>query len=232
VFTWASYELIFDSPDKSQPDLAENAASMMTSLENSLDEAQQELIVISPYFVLRDPEIQGFQELRDKGIEIAVLTNSLASNNHTISHSGYMPVRKPMLEMGVKLYEVRADASLPGNEKVGTETAKTTLHAKAFIVDRERLFIGSFNWNQRSENIDTEMGVIIDSPELAGGFADQFDAMDRTETYELFLNDDGKLRWRGEENGQEVILTKEPQTGFWQRFNAGFLRTLPIKSQL
>ncbi len=110
--------------------------------------------------------------------------------------------------------------------------AKTTLHAKAFIIDRRWLFIGSFNWNQRSENIDTEMGVIIDSPELAQNFAEQFDALDRTETYELFLNDDGKLRWRGEENGQEVILKKEPQTGFWQRFSAGFLRTLPIKSQL
>ena len=232
VFTWASYDLIFDSPDKSQPDSAETAASIVTSLKKSVVEAQRELIVISPYFVLRDPEIEGFQELRDKGIEISVLTNSLASNNHTVSHSGYMPVRKPMLEMGVKLYEVRADGSLPGTEIVGTEMAKTTLHAKAFIVDRQRLFIGSFNWNQRSENIDTEMGVIIDSPELAQNFAELFDALDRTNTYELFLNDDGKLRWRGEENGQEVILTKEPQTGFWQRFSAGFLRTLPIKSQL
>ena len=232
AFTWAPYDLVFDSPDKSQPNSAETAASITASLRESLIEAQQELLVITPYFVLRDREIEGFRQLRNKGIEIAVLTNSLASNNHTISHSGYSPVRKPMLEMGVKLYEVKADAGLPSNEIVGTEMAKTTLHAKAFIIDRRRLFIGSFNWNQRSENIDTEMGVIIDSPELAGRFAEQFDALDRDQTYELFLNADGKLRWRGEENGQEVILTKEPQTGFWQRFSAGFLRTLPIKSQL
>lgn len=232
AFTWAAYELVFDSPDKSQPDLAETAASIVTSLENSVSAAQKELIVVSPYFVLRGPDIEGFQELRDEGIEIAVLTNSLASNNHTVSHSGYTPVRKPMLEMGVSLYELRADVSWPSDSNVDTEMAKTTLHTKAFIVDRERLFIGSFNWNQRSANIDTEMGVIIHSPELAETFAGLFDALDRTQAYELFLNDDGKLRWRGEENGQEVILKKEPQTGFWQRFNAGFMRTLPIKSQL
>jgi putative cardiolipin synthase len=232
TFTWAPYDLVFDSPDKWQPGSAETADSITTSIRDSLIAAQQELLVITPYFVLRDREIEEFRQLRNEGIEISVLTNSLASNNHTISHSGYLPLRKPMLEMGVKLYEMRADAGLRSNERVGTEMAKTTLHIKAFTVDRRWLFIGSFNWNQRSENIDTEMGVIIDSPELAERFAEQFNALDRDRTYELFLNDDGKLRWRGEENGQEVILTKEPQTGFWQRFSAGFLRTLPIKSQL
>ncbi len=232
AFVWAPYELVYDSPDKSQPDSSETAASITTSLINSIVDAEQELLVISPYFVLRDPQINGFRQLRDRGIEVAVLTNSLASNNHAVSHSGYAPVRKPMLKMGVRLYEIRADASISSNERVGTDSAKSTLHAKAFIVDRRRLFIGSFNWNQRSGNIDTEMGVIIDSPELAGRFAELFHSLERDKSYELFLNDDGNLRWRGAENGQEVILSKEPQTSWWQRFSAGFLRTLPIKSQL
>jgi len=232
AFVWAPYELVYDSPDKSQPDSVETAASITTALRDTIVNAEKELLIISPYFVLRDREINGFRELRNRGIEVAVLTNSLASNNHAVSHSGYSPVRKPMLEMGVKLYEVRADASISSNERVGTDSAKTTLHAKAFIVDRRRLFIGSFNWNQRSANIDTEMGVIIDSPELAGEFAELFHSLERDKSYELFLNDDGNLRWRGEENGQEVILSKEPQTSWWQRFSAGFLRTLPIKSQL
>lgn len=232
TFIWAPYELVFDSPDKVQPGSAEAVASITTALRDSIVDAEQELLVISPYFVLRDPQIDGFRELRNRGIEVAVLTNSLASNNHAVSHSGYAPVRKPMLKMGVRLYEIRADASISSNERVGTDSAKTTLHAKAFIVDRRRLFIGSFNWNQRSANIDTEMGVIIDSPELAGEFAELFHSLERDKSYELFLDDDGNLRWRGEENGQEVILSKEPQTSWWQRFSAGFLRTLPIKSQL
>ena len=232
AFAWAPYELIYDSPDKSQPDSVETAASITSSLRESMVDAEQELLIISPYFVLREREINGFRELRNRGIEVAVLTNSLASNNHAVSHSGYAPVRKPMLKMGVRLYEIRADASISSNERVGTDSAKSTLHAKAFIVDRRRQFIGSFNWNQRSGNIDTEMGVVIDWPELAGRIAKLFHSLERDKSYELFLNDEGNLRWRGEENGQEVILSKEPQTSWWQRFSAGFLGTLPIKSQL
>jgi putative cardiolipin synthase len=232
AFNWAPYELVYDSPDKSQPESSETVASITTSLVNSIVAAEQELLVISPYFVLREPQIEGFRQLRERGIEVAVVTNSLASNNHAVSHSGYAPVRKPMLEMGARLFEIRADASISSNEPVGTESSKSTLHAKAYIVDRRRLFIGSFNWNQRSGNVDTEMGVIIDSPELGGRFAELFHSLESDKSYELFLNDDGKLRWRGEENGQEVILSKEPQTSWWQRFSAGFLRTLPIKSQL
>ena len=94
------------------------------------------------------------------------------------------------------------------------------------------MFIGSFNWNQRSLNIDTELGVIIHSPELAASFLERVTALLPDRTFEVSLNEKGKLRWKGLENGQEVILTKEPQSGYWRRFNAGFLRMMPIKSQL
>jgi putative cardiolipin synthase len=143
-----------------------------------------------------------------------------------------MPVRKPLLEMGVKLYELRASRSIPGDVSKGVQDAKSTLHAKVFVVDREKIFIGSFNWNQRSLNVDTELGVIIHSPKIATELVERVTALRSTSSFEVFLNENNKLRWRGYEDGQEVILTKEPQTGFWHRFNAGFLRMLPIKSQL
>ena len=161
-----------------------------------------------------------------------MLTNSLASNNHTVSHSGYAPVRKPLVKMGVNLYELRANANIPGDERVDAHSAKSTLHAKAFVVDRKRIFIGSFNWNQRSANLDTELGVIIHSPIIAAELVERVTAALPAESFEVFLNESGKLRWKGHENGQDVIFDKEPQTGFWQRFSAGFLRMLPIKSQL
>lgn len=229
---FAPYKLVFDSPDKSVPGMADTAASITTSLRESVVDAAQELLIITPYFVLRDEELNGFRELRDRGVKIAVLTNSLASNNHTVSHSGYKPVRKPLLKMGVKLYEVRADATLPGDEGIDRDAAKTTLHAKAFVVDRRRVFIGSFNWNQRSMHVDTEMGVIIESPEFATEFAERLEAINPENVYEVVLNDKGKLRWKGREDGREIVLTKEPQTSWWQRFSAGFLSVLPIKSQL
>lgn len=231
-FTFAPYRLIYDSPEKSMPKSADTAESITTSLRDSIIDVEEELLIITPYFVLRKAEVEGFRALRARGVEISVLTNSLASNNHTVSHSGYKPVRKSLLEMGVNLYEVRADATLRGDVGIERDAAKTTLHAKSFVVDRRRLFIGSFNWNQRSKNVDTEMGVVIESPALATAFAERLEAIDLEKTYQVFLDDKGKIRWKGMQDGQEIILGKEPQTSWWQRFSAGFLSILPIKSQL
>ncbi len=231
AFIWADYDLVYDSPDKVKADSGD-AGSIMVQMRESIGDVQQELFVITPYFVLRKDNIAGFRGLRDRDVEITVVTNSLASNNHTVSHSGYMPVRKPLLEMGVKLYELRASRSIPSDVSKGVQDAKSTLHAKVFAVDREKIFIGSFNWNQRSLNVDTELGVIIHSPKIATEMVERVTAGIPAAGFEVFLNEKNKLRWRGYEDGQEVILTKEPQTGFWHRFNAGFLRMMPIKSQL
>ena len=99
-------------------------------------------------------------------------------------------------------------------------------------MDRRELFIGSFNFDPRSANINTELGVIIRSPALADQSAQLLTAALAEQTYEIFLNEKGKLRWRGIENGQEIILDKEPQTTWSQRFAAGFMRILPIRGQL
>ncbi len=174
----------------------------------------------------------GFRELRDRNVDVKVITNSLAATNQPLVHGGYAPVRRPLLEMGVKLYEVRADATVSGEYRVDVKAAKATLHTKIFIVDRREVFIGSFNWDPRSAYINTELGVIIESPEIAGDFADKLHQALPVQTYEVFLNGQGRMRWRGMENGKEVIITKEPQTGFWRRLKARFARALPIRDQL
>jgi putative cardiolipin synthase len=132
----------------------------------------------------------------------------------------------------VKIFEVRADADVSGSELTAASGAKATLHTKAFVVDDKELFIGSFNFDPRSANINTELGVIIRSPELADGFTTAVEKALVAQTFEVFLNEKGKLRWRAIENGEEVIYTKEPQTTWWQRFKAGFMRILPIRGQL
>ena len=231
AFIWAEYDLVYDSPDKANPDTNEDADSIVVEMRASIGDVQEELFVITPYFVLLKDNIEGFQKLRDRNVEITVITNSLASNNHSVSHSGYAPNRKKLLEMGVNLHELRANASIPADESKGVQDAKRTLHAKAFSVDRKKVFIGSFNWNQRSINLDTELGVIIHSPEIATDLVERVTARLPEDSFQVFLNEKNDLRWRGYDNGQEVILTKEPQTGFWHRFNAGFLRIVP-NSQL
>jgi putative cardiolipin synthase len=171
-------------------------------------------------------------EIRGRGIKVTIITNSLAANNQFAVHGGYAPSRRPLLKVGVKIYEVRPDADVSGSEIVAASGAKATLHTKAFIVDRRELFIGSFNFDPRSANINTELGVIIKSPQMARQFAEIVDDRVATQTYEVFLVDDDQLRWRSTENGEEVIFKNEPQTTWWQRFVAGFMQILPIRGQL
>ncbi len=229
---WAPYELVYDSPDKAQRKKAEEAASILTPLRQVVLNVEHELLVISPYFVLRKKGIEGLRSLRDRGVEVTVVTNSLAATNQVVVFGGYAPTRRSMLNMGVRLYEVRADAMVAGDHRVDVENAKATLHTKVFIVDRSKVFIGSFNWDPRSANINTELGVIIDSTAIGEDFSRKVENMLPVKTYEVFLNEQGNMRWRGVENGQKVVLTKEPQTGFWRRMKGHLMRLLPIRDQL
>jgi putative cardiolipin synthase len=231
-FVWAPYILAVDSPDKAFKSKAKTAASIKTPLRESLLSAKFGAIIISPYFVPRKSGIEAISELQRSGVDVTIITNSLAANNQSSVHGGYAPSRKPLLKSGVKIYEVRPDADVSGSELVASSGAKATLHTKAFIIDRREIFIGSFNFDPRSANINTELGVIIRSPELSEAAAEALTAALAEQTYEVFLNENGKLRWRGIEKGQEVIFDKEPQTTWGQRFSAGFMRILPIRGQL
>lgn len=232
IFEWSPYELVYDSPDKVEKSKAATAPSITTGLAKSLRSAEEEVIIVSPYFVPRKTGIESISEVRKSGVDVTVITNSLAANNQFAVHAGYAPSRKPLLENGVKLYEMRPDADIAGSEFIAYSGARATLHTKAFIVDRKSVFIGSFNFDPRSININTEMGVIIHDPKLAVIYADAIAAALPTQTYEVFLNDKNKLRWRTFAEDQEQVFEKEPETSGWDRFKVGFVRILPIRSQL
>ena len=232
AFIWATYTLAVDSPDKSIKSKAKTAPSITTPLREALFSANRELIIMSPYFVPGKNGIAFLADLQVRGIDVTVITNSLAANNQATVHGGYAPSRKPLLKAGVRLLEVRPDAHVSGSEFMAASGAKATLHTKAFVVDRERSFIGSFNFDPRSAKINTELGVIIDSPEIAEALASEIDANIAAQTYEVFLNERGKLRWRAIDDGEELIYDKEPKTTWGQRFAAGFYRILPIRGQL
>jgi len=232
ILMWAPYTLAVDSPDKSDKKRAEEAASITTPLKESIMTAKKEILIISPYFVPRKSGVEVLSTLQKSGVDITVVTNSLAANNQKTVHGGYAPSRKPLLEAGVKIYEVRPDAGVTGSEYVAGSAARATLHTKSFMVDRHDLFIGSFNFDPRSARINTELGVIIHSTPLTEKMYSGLDQKIRDNAYEVFLNEKGKLRWR-EYNGDEVTIhDKEPSTSWWNRFVAGFYRILPIDSQL
>ena len=231
VFDWAPYQLVVDSPDKGIKKKAKEADLITTPLAEALLGAEREVMIISAYFVPLKSGIEALVGLEERGVDVTVITNSLAANNQFTVHGGYAPSRKPLLEAGVKLYEMRPDAEVQGTEFIDASGAKATLHTKAFIVDEERVFIGSFNFDPRSANINTELGVIIDDPDTALLFSVLVEEALPVQTYELFLNEKGKVRWRAHVNGEEVIYEKEPETTWGQRFGAGFARIIP-KSQL
>ena len=230
-FTWDPYEFVYDPPEFGDKKRAATAETMVPALQAAISKSEQEFLLVTPYFVPRR-SLGLFRELRDREVAVSVITNSLASTNQPLVHSGYGPTRKPLLRMGVKLYELRPDIEVTGVEKSGLAGSAGGLHAKLFIIDRQELFVGTFNWDPRSARINTEMGIILHSPTLAAGLAETITSSLDDETYRVELSDDGRLRWVTSMDGEVVTYTKEPQTSWWLRFKVGFYRILPIKEQL
>lgn len=231
-FAWAPYVLAVDSPDKAIRSEARDADQITTPLFEAIMSAKREVVILSPYFVPRKRGVEALAQLRERGVDVTIVTNSLAANNHTVVHGGYAPSRKPLLQAGARIFEVRPDITVLGTEVAAAEDSLSTLHTKAFVVDRQHIFIGSFNFDPRSANLNTELGVIIHSPEIASEATDDIESALRDNTYEVFLNDRGNLRWRSVDGGAETVYTTEPETSWTKRFSAGFFRLLPIRGQL
>ena len=231
VLAWATWQLVFDDPSKADPD-ADAARGMLDALGGVVKAARTELLVISPYFVPRKGGVEFFRGLRERDVRTLIVTNGLASTDVSAVHSGYAPSRRPLLEMGAELWEVRPDVQVSGTVEAGVGLSRSSLHTKAFTVDRERLFVGSFNWDPRSARLNTEMGVVIDSPALAGGLAERVEALLPETAYRVELDDRNRIAWVGQHGGATERYATEPGTGFWQRFGAGLLGILPIDSQL
>jgi putative cardiolipin synthase len=239
---WAHAQLICDSPDKKK---VENGAMVGRLMHRAVADAtsavQSELLMVTPYLIPGHEGMQLFKDLRQRNVRVRVLTNSLESSMVLMAQSGYMRYRVPLLENGVELYEVR---SLLGNARGSGQTAAISrygnysLHAKLFVFDRQRLFIGSMNFDQRSMHLNTEIGVIIDSPVLAQQVAARFEAMVQpVNSYGLALrpNDAGgapKLVWLTQEDGNAVEYDIEPARSEWQRFKVNVLSMLPLDKEL
>ena len=231
-YYWTRYALVYDDPDKAFAKGEDAPQKITESLGGIANAAESELMVISPYFVPRKPGIEWLSGLSARGVQVDVLTNGLAANDHIYVYGGYAPVRKPLLKAGVRFYELRGNLEIEGTSVAGTVDADSKLHGKAFIVDRRYLFIGSFNWDPRSANLNTEMGVVMDSPDFSAALvAGVYDKVDEF-AYEVFLNEDAQIRWRTTIDGVEKVFDKEPESTWWKRTKANLTRLLPIRGQL
>jgi cardiolipin synthase C len=230
-FYAASAVLLSDGPAKLENPIDISQMSLIRELEGFIENADTSVQVINPYFIPTSSGISYWRSLIDRGMEVTIVTNSLASTNHIPVHSGYSRYRKQMLEMGASLYEVRVNAVDRGDGNSGEAPESLTLHTKLMLIDGRYLFVGSLNLDPRSIEINAEMGLLIDSRELSQQLAEAIEIGVEEAAYELKLDDRGKLRWLATIDGEPVVETKEPLTNWWRRTLAQIYRILP-ESQL
>jgi putative cardiolipin synthase len=230
--------VVVDDPEKITHSRDANELHLMTQLAPYFENLEKELLIVSPYFVPGQEGVEFFKQLIDNGVRVRILTNSLSSNDVGVVHAGYSKYRKPLLRAGVELYEMNKKLTRSQRkEKKGVgASSKASLHAKTFVLDREKVFIGSLNLDPRSFYENTEIGLVLDQQEIASNMAEGFDADIESHTFrlELRVDEDGdeQLLWHGYEDGEPVTFDVDPYTGFWRRFGVGIMRILPIESQL
>jgi len=224
---WAPARVVYDRPEKagSEGQPADDL-KLQSQIKSDVSEARSDILISSPYFIPGERGVASFSQLREKGVRIRIVTNSFAGNDVALVHSGYAKYRKDLLKLGVELYELKPSlAAAPEKDQTRFGSSGASLHAKAFIIDRERVFVGSLNLDPRSLDLNTELGFIVESCELAEMLARQFDELIRPAySYRLELvPPDGDIVWISEENGREVRFTRDPDVGFWRRFSTWFL---------
>jgi len=209
--------------------LEEDAISrkMATIIPEFSKTAKNELLIVNAYLIPNEDMLNRARDLVQKGVKIKVITNSLASQDVPAVNSHYGPWRKQILDTGVELYELRPDAAI----KAQTDTPPIVsgfigLHSKASVVDRTRVYIGSFNLDPRARDFNTEMGMLIESPDLGEELARVAEELMQPEnTWQVKLDSEGKVIWQSGDD----IRTRQPAQSFWQRVQDWFFKLFPSK---
>ena len=215
ALAWAPSALLVDKPTKIAPenplDESDRDDNVVDGVLNIVTRAQKEVLIISPYFVPGPRMMEVFTTLRQRGVRVRVLTNSLASNDAPLAHVGYARYRQPLLEAGVELFEMRAEGKTQQRFFGSTPDSRASLHTKALVIDSRLLVVGSMNLDLRSQLQNTELGMVIRSRKLSAAMEAAID-QSLDDSYELSLQD-GQLRWTtpSETPGQPgEVLTSEP----------------------
>jgi putative cardiolipin synthase len=237
-FHWSDAVVLVDHPEKITSSRDANELHLVTQLIPYFRSVEQELIIITPYFVPGTEGVNFFKKLIDRGVRVKVLTNSLASNDVLIAHAGYSNYRRALLRYGVELYEM--DKKLTrAQRKQGKGfggSSKASLHSKTFVLDRNKIFIGSLNLDPRSFYENSEIGLVLNSREISERIARVYvdEIAKNAFRLELARDDDGDeyILWHGYKDGEPVTFDVDPYTSFWLRLGAGLLSLLPVESQL
>jgi cardiolipin synthase C len=239
---WATAQLTYDSPDKADVvDGSSPGRLIYSAIERRAKEVHEELLMITPYFVPSPAELALLKFERERNVRVELLTNSLESAPGLAAHSGYTHYRPILLDEGVGIHEIRASpdgVAGTGQPKRISQYGNYGLHAKLYIFDRQSLFVGSMNFDQRSKRLNTEIGLLIDSVDIAVGAANRFHSLTQlSNSYSVsFLDGDaGKRRhlvWKTEHDHIVTSYTTEPARSTWQRVRMTLLSWLPLDREL
>ncbi|HST28119.1 MAG TPA: phospholipase D family protein [Rudaea sp.] len=227
---WGAAAVIADEPGKVDA-RDDPALRIVPRVRSLIADAHQEVLLISPYFVPGNSGTRLLCDVVKRGTAVKVLTNSLESTDSTPAQAGYAHYRRKLLECGVRLYELRSLRHPTQSATSGKTWSGTSLHAKAVVIDRTLVFIGSMNMDQRSRLLNTEMGVIVDSAGLAQAVADFFaQATQSDRAYRVeWQPDSHRLVWK---DGDGNATYFEPGAGVKRRLEVALLGLLPIEGLL
>jgi putative cardiolipin synthase len=219
--------VVVDDPAKLRVPPGEGPYHVGEALYQAMNRAQREVIVFSPYFVPEDYGAEFFEGLVARGVRVRIVTNSLASTNHPYVHGGYTRYRERLLDAGVEILEVRADAP----RLVGGHDTPLTMHTKLAVIDDRTVFVGSTNIDPRSIRQNTEFGMVIDSPDLARRILAGIEVAAPDHAFQVVRNGGG-LQWIYEGASGREVYDEEPGASWGARLVAAITRRLPVESQL
>jgi putative cardiolipin synthase len=246
---WAHATFRVDSPAKITAPNDDYRSPPMQALADLLRGAQHEVLLLSPYFVPHEAGVKLLSDLTHRGVRVAVVTNSLASTDAVAVQAGYSPYRIPLLQEGIELYEFQPLQRDHSRFFAGSQS-RASLHAKAYVIDRRTLVIGSLNFDPRSAHLNSELALVIDSPTIADQVAKLIEqSMSPTVSYRVRLatpseraqsralgEPDSGLVWTGDEQVDGHVYqrtwTLDPEAGFARNLLAGLFLLLPVDSQL
>jgi putative cardiolipin synthase len=232
-FAWGRGTAVAEPPAR-QAEGAAPPSRVLRALAAQREAARSEFLMETAYFVPGERGVRLLTDLARRGVRVKIMTNSMATTDVPAVHAGYRRYREALLAGGVALHEYRVDASRPAPRGLRQPfgSAASALHAKVVVHDRRIVWIGSANFDPRSRRINTETGLMIESPELAARLADSMERdYSASHSWQLVLQD-GRLGWRGLQDGRLVVLGDEPDAGFLRRMAVDFFAILPVEDLL
>ncbi|MCY1212997.1 Cardiolipin synthase C [compost metagenome] len=244
---WTTAEAYADSPDRVIGKTASyggvpllDVDSVRYNVVEQMRRARSEVTLVSPYLIPGASGLEVMREIRGRNVKISVVTNSLAATDEPLVHTAYRRYRADMLALGAELHEL-SSARTRRSVRLGLfGTSVGRLHAKSAVIDQRILFVGSMNFDPRSEIHNTEIGLFIRSPEMAQQTLKLLDVLKQQGAYRLRFAEGAdagavgsrRIEWVSEEGGKTTVLHEEPDSGFWDRTMLELLSPLTPESLL